>query len=163
MSDTFSPAQVGQIVTKTTGYHLDPKTLRQWRNRGLFRNYTREDDAGWTRYTIRDVFEVAFMAEMIRAGYTARTAGSAATTGRQYGPGDIRWDMDGQFLVLPGITSDDEDGEAHFMHRVVCHASELTKTLASLRDRAGARVHIVIDLSALRQRFDEAVAGVGNG
>lgn len=163
MSDTFSPAQVGTIVTEATGYHLDPKMLRQWRNRGLLRNYTREDDAGWTRYTARDVFEAAFMAEMIRAGYPARTAANAATLGRQYGPGDVRWDLAGQVMVLPGVTSGEDDDDASFMHRVVCDVRDLPKALATIRERVSARICIVIDLSDMRRRFDAAVEAISNG
>lgn len=157
---TFTPAEACEIVTKATDFHMDPKVLRQWRNRGLFYGGSREDEGGWTRFNLRDVFQIAFMAEMIRSGYPARTAANLSAEGRNYAPATDGLDYPGDVLVIPGVFSGDEDDNAWHQHRFRCHIQDLAGNLLKLRDKVSARACLIIDLSDMRERFTNAAMEV---
>jgi hypothetical protein len=160
MSPVFSPQQACKVVTEATGYHLEPQMLRTWRNRGLRLSFEQEGE-GWTRYSVIDVFAMAVMAHGIRAGYTPRTAANIARIARDYAPGTSGSDASGMYLVLPGITSDDEEGEAGFMHRFKMHERDLHKLHSDddYRAKVGDCLHILVPLSRIREAVLAAVAG----
>ena len=159
MSAVFTPQQACKLVTEVTGYNLEPQMLRTWRNRGLRLSFEREGE-GWTRYSVTDVFVMAVMAHGIRAGYTPRTAANIARIALDYAPGTSGSDASGMYLVLPGITSNDEEGEAVFKRRFREHESQLREPgrLGQYFDKFGDCFIALIPLSRFREAVLAAVA-----
>lgn len=170
MTETYTPAEACEIVTAATDFHLDARTLRQWRNRGLFTGgpgmwshsfAQREAESGWTHYSRSDVFALGVMAEVIRAGYTARTAANIARGARDYAPADGGHpESRDEVMLIPGVFSGVDDDGAFSLPRVVCSHAEISEALITIRKRLNTRVVIYIDLEDMRARFSKAVAQV---
>lgn len=159
MTQTFSPQAACTIASEASGFQIDPKVIRTWRNRGLLVSFQQDGD-GWTRYSLRDLFTLSVMALAIKAGYSARTAANVARVARDYAPGTDGSDTTGMLLVFPGITAGGEDDEAVFQHRFRLHVTDVEKKLFSPDALAkfGATFWIIIPISEARTRVLAAVA-----
>lgn len=159
MDQDLTPSQACDIVLATTGYHLDPGTLRQWRNRGLFHGYSREDGSGWTRYSDTDVFEICFMAAAVKAGYPARTAANIGRFGRNYTP-ELGLEVPNRFMVLPGIFGGDVDDDAFALHRFVTSGADTLAKVTTPPNLPGVRFWVIICLSEMQDAFSSAVQNI---
>lgn len=161
----FTPAEVCDIVTAATGFRLDVRMLRNWRNRQLLRSYSQETEgASWARYSVADVFQICVMADAIRGGFSTRTAANVAQLARHHAPSRKVTQDSGDLLILPGITTDDDDGEAVFRQAIPAHIDRTPRhEIADGVARMGAFNWHTIAIGRIRDRLRETIESLSEG